>query len=70
MSIRINLKRAVPALILALGAVFFWRGVWGLLDVYLFPNNMVLSYSISIGIGIVVLYFIRNLLEPLKPELK
>lgn len=41
----------------AVGVVLVWRGVWGLLDHYLFPNNPDLSYIASLCIGLVVLYF-------------
>ncbi len=39
-----------------LGIVLFWRGVWGLLDHYLFPEYQVLSFVISAVAGLVVLY--------------
>lgn len=32
-----------------------WRGIWGLLDIYLFPGNIALSYAVSAIIGIVIL---------------
>ena len=38
------------------GLVIFWRGLWGLLDIYLFPGNPLLSYVVSAGIGLVILY--------------
>jgi len=43
-------------LIKVLGIVMVWRGVWGILDKYLFPENPVLSYTISIALGLFVLY--------------
>lgn len=36
--------------------IMVWRGVWGLLDHYLFPNDLFLSYSISAVVGVVLLY--------------
>jgi hypothetical protein len=42
-------------LIVAVGAVFIWRGIWGLLDIYFFPNNQVLSYALSAVIGFLIL---------------
>ena len=39
-----------------LGIVLFWRGVWGLLDRYLFPNYELYSFLISLVIGVIILY--------------
>jgi len=39
-----------------LGVVLFWRGVWGLTDLYLFPNQPELSYLISILGGLLILW--------------
>jgi len=36
--------------------IFFWRGIWGLLDIYLFPSYPILSYIVSAFIGITILY--------------
>ena len=43
------------AIIIAFAVISFWRGVWGLMDVYLFPNNMPLSFFISLVLGLVIL---------------
>ena len=52
-----NIKSNLKLLILAVAIVAVWRGVWGLMDIYLFPNNEILSFSISIIIGVLILYF-------------
>lgn len=44
------------AIVIILAIVMLWRGVWGLLDTYLFPGSPTLSYLISIAIGGLVLY--------------
>lgn len=36
--------------------VIFWRGMWGLLDLYLFPGQPTLSYAASVIIGLGILY--------------
>lgn len=36
--------------------VFFWRGAWGLMDHFLFPDTPVLSYASSILLGLLILY--------------
>lgn len=45
------------------GLVFFWRGVWGLADLYLLPHIPAASYIASVVIGIVLL-----LIDDLKLE--
>ena len=43
------------AIIVGLGIVLFWRGVWQLLNVYLFPQNYELSNWISLIVGLIIL---------------
>lgn len=45
--------------------VAFWRGTWGLMDIYLFPDNRLLSFLVSILLGVVILYSTKNLIERL-----
>lgn len=52
-------KQPPLSTILIAGAVImFWRGVWGLMDVYLFPNNLPLSYAISLVISLLLFTFV------------
>lgn len=44
-------------LLVITGVILFWRGLWGLLDVYLFPEDPALSYIIGLIIGVIMLYF-------------
>ena len=53
-------------LAVAVLVIMVWRGVWGLLDAYLFPNNLFLSYVTSLAIGLAVLYFNDFSLSELK----
>lgn len=46
----------VTVLLTAIAVVFFWRGIWGLTDTFLFPENATLSYMVSIFVGLVILY--------------
>jgi len=46
----------IPTLITAIGVVMVWRGVWFLLDLYLFPNQPTLSGLTSLVIGLAILY--------------
>jgi len=41
-------------LMAVVAAVMVWRGVWGLLDVYLWPDNPKRSYWASAIIGIIL----------------
>lgn len=51
-----KINKFIYSLITGLAMVSFWRGVWGLLDYYLFPNNEPLSYLVSFLIGLIILY--------------
>ncbi|HAR99705.1 MAG: hypothetical protein US57_C0003G0011 [Candidatus Moranbacteria bacterium GW2011_GWC2_37_73] len=44
-------------LISGIGLIIFWRGIWGIMDLYLFPGNPTLSHSFAITLGLVILYF-------------
>lgn len=65
MNWRSHIKEVIFTLLIALAIVLFWRGTWGLLDIYLFPNDYFLSYVISILAGILILYLNKNLLKKL-----
>jgi hypothetical protein len=51
-----KIKEVGRTIIVAFAIILFWRGVWGLMDVFLFPNNLMLSYIISIIVGVLILY--------------
>ena len=42
-------------MVAAVAIVSFWRGLWGLMDLYLLPQKPALSFFISIFIGIIIL---------------
>ena len=52
-----NVKSNIKLFITAIGIIAVWRGVWGIFDLYLFPNDHLISFLISIIIGILILYF-------------
>lgn len=58
-------KKIFYTIIIAFAIVSFWRGVWGLMDLYLFPENEFLSFSISILIGLLILYLTKHILDRL-----
>ncbi len=47
--------RILFSILIGSSVISFWRGVWGLMDVYLFPNNPGLSYLLSVLFGILIL---------------
>ncbi|MDP3986941.1 MAG: hypothetical protein Q8P81_01815 [Nanoarchaeota archaeon] len=60
-----DLKTILLTIIAALAVVSFWRGVWGLMDLYFFPDSLTLSFALSIIIGISILYFTKSLIHKL-----
>lgn len=60
-----NIRRISYTILIAFAIVSFWRGVWGMMDTYLFPNNEILSFSISVLIGLVILYFTKHIIGEL-----
>jgi RsiW-degrading membrane proteinase PrsW (M82 family) len=54
-SLRPN-KNFFYVLLIAIAMILVWRGVWDLVDMYLFPEHPVWSALISFFIGLVILY--------------
>ena len=61
------IKKIFLTIIIGVAIVCFWRGTWGLLDVYLFPNNYMMSSWASFIISLVILkithYLHKGLLD-------
>lgn len=51
--------------LIAIAVVSFWRGAWGLMDLYLFPDHEVISYIVSILVGFFILLFTKKLADTL-----
>jgi len=60
-----TLRKVFYTIIIAFAIVSFWRGVWQLSDLYLFPNNYELSNWISLISGIIILFLTKNLIDEL-----
>ncbi|XSG86073.1 MAG: hypothetical protein ACPW60_04965 [Methylohalobius sp. ZOD2] len=56
----------INTLVIVSAIIMLWRGVWGLLDVYLFPGSPTLSYLVSIALGALILYLDGFSLDLLK----
>ena len=46
----------LASMIVGVGIVSLWRGMWGLLDLYLIPENPLVSYLLSSLVGVTILY--------------
>jgi hypothetical protein len=45
----------ILALIIGTAVISVWRGIWNLLDLYLYPSDLVMSSIISIIVGLGIL---------------
>ncbi|OGH16511.1 MAG: hypothetical protein A3C30_04975 [Candidatus Levybacteria bacterium RIFCSPHIGHO2_02_FULL_40_18] len=57
--------KLIMAIGIGIAVVSFWRGAWGLMDIYLFPENPTLSFSASFIIGFVILYITHYIVREL-----
>lgn len=46
------------ALLLAVPVIFCWHGIWGLMDLYVLPEDRSARYLISIGAGLLLILLI------------
>jgi hypothetical protein len=53
------------AILIGTAVVSFWRGAWGLLDLYIIPANEEASYWLSLLLGIGVLYLTHYVVKEL-----
>jgi hypothetical protein len=51
-------ETVVLYLIAVVAVVAMWRGLWGLMDIYLWPNNPKMSNWVSFIVGFVALVFL------------
>ena len=58
-------RQIIFALLVGFAIVAFWRGVWGLLDIYLLPDNAALSMWASVITGAVILIVTRDVVNGL-----
>lgn len=49
-----------------LGAIAIWWGIWGILDLFVFPHNELWSYLISILLGFFIIFIVGGELDDLK----
>lgn len=46
----------IRIVIVATSIVLFWWGVWGLLDLYFFPDNLTVGYILGAALGLLLLF--------------
>lgn len=49
-----------------LAAVAIWWGIWGILDLFVFPQNEFWSYIISIFLGFLIIFIVGGELDEIK----
>lgn len=53
------------SLLIGIGVISFWRGIWELSDIYIFPNNLELSLWTSVIIGALIVFGSRHAIKEL-----
>lgn len=56
-------KGRLYAIVIAIGIISFWRGLWGLLEIYIFPNNPEASYLVTLLVGLVLLLLTEQVID-------
>lgn len=62
----LSTRKNLRIIINLLTIIIIWRGVWGLMDLFVFPGNELLSYLTSVGLGFILLLLDGNGLDDLK----
>lgn len=62
----LNRRKNLRIIIDLLGAIAVWWGIWGILDLFIFPENKLFSYLVSIIFGFILLLIDGNGLDDLK----
>ena len=53
-------KMKIENIFLIFDIISIWRGMWGLMDIYLFSENSLYSFWASIIIGVLVLLLFKK----------
>ena len=51
-------------LVAVVAVVMMWRGLWGLMDIYLWPNNPKRSNWVSFIVGFIMIVTVLALIAP------
>jgi hypothetical protein len=53
------------AILIGAAVIAFWRGLWGLFDIYLFPGDAVMRFWTLVIVGLGILIFTRYITKEL-----
>lgn len=53
-------KKRIEAFLTGAAIILFWRGVWNISDLFLFPGDHMMSAFASLFIGMGILILMRN----------
>ncbi|MBP7768789.1 hypothetical protein KA082_03085 [Candidatus Woesebacteria bacterium] len=60
--LRRNRKRDfAEAILIDISAIFIWRGIWGLTDIYFFPIHPAYSFWLSLVVGVVLMMLAKRM---------
>lgn len=62
----LKVRQNLSTVIELLGVVIVWWGIWGILDIFVFPENRLFSYLISICLGVLILFLNGSGLDDIK----
>lgn len=62
----LNRRKNLRVILDLLGAIAVWWGLWGILDLFIFPENRLISYIACIVLGFLLLLLDGNGLDDLK----
>lgn len=54
--IRKNKSSNLNIFIVCTAVIMVWRGIWNIIDLYIFPNNYLLSCIVCIVVWIIILF--------------
>ena len=58
-------RKLIVALVVGVAIVAFWRGAWQLMDLFIFPENYLLSNIVSLLVGLLVLVLMHRAIKGL-----
>ncbi|MBS3086982.1 hypothetical protein J4226_00120 [Candidatus Pacearchaeota archaeon] len=60
------MKQVIMTLLIAFAVISFWRGIWGLMDIYFIPSNSKISFMLSTILGVIIVYLVKGRLKILE----
>ena len=63
-------KKIAEAMAVWVGIILFWRGIWVVADVWLYPEDLLISGIISLFAGVLILLLTRNFVKQFLGEMQ